>query len=196
MEDNNELYFIPMPTQDPNIPYLDWHEDEDDSIFFDGDPVKVKSPISLILGEPEPHKPNMVDYHTLPEPVVSDKIKNILESLEISGIQYIPAKIQVGKEMLDYWYLYINNRIGDCIDIAKSNLDIDEDGDIMGIEKIILDNDKINKIPLANRLVFKFREFNLYEVFHKSLVDEIMAHAPEGIKFWSLLEWDKSTYFK
>ncbi len=65
----------------------------------------VSEPIKLCLGPPIPDQPVMVDYHSLPKPVVGERIKNVLEPLHIGGTQLIPAHIPVGDDVYDYWLL-------------------------------------------------------------------------------------------
>jgi hypothetical protein len=199
MKNINEEYFIPMRTQLLDAPILEWGDEEDDSPFFDGTPVpeNMISPIALELGEPEPHKPRMVDYHPLPEFVASEKIKNVLEEINPFGIQLIPAEITVVDQIYaNYWLVYVTNRIEGYLDREESEFVENWAGKIIDMTKILLDSEKITEIPLEKRLIFKLNEFNLHEIIHESIVEKIMDTSPEGVKFWPLTEWDDDAYFK
>jgi hypothetical protein len=74
------------------------------------------------FGKPIPKKPIMADYHSEPSSVVSDKIYNVLNDLNIKGLQLIPATIRGNKkeEYPNYWFLHITNFISEIFDKEKS----------------------------------------------------------------------------
>jgi hypothetical protein len=57
------------------------------------------------------------------------------------------------------------------------------------IEKIVLDKEKLAAVPLEDRLVFVAKEDPAFILYHKSVVDIIMAANPEGVVFTPVEEW-------
>jgi predicted glycosyltransferase len=61
---------------------------------------------------------------------------------------------------------------------------------IYSIYKFVLDREALKKIPLEKRLVFRLREALSRTVFHKSIVDAIMAENPTGVQFRPIENWE------
>jgi len=191
----NMEYFVIESENNNNYPLLEWDDDQEDTPFRKSKPVSVTEPIKLCLGEPVPKHPIMVDFHELPKPVVGERIKNVLEPLNIGGIQLIPAHVLAGNDIYDYWLLHVFNRIA-CVDREKSILSIDEDdGDILDIKSLVLDEKILGDIPLENRLVFVLAEYTSTYLFHQSIKDAIMAIKPEGLQFFQANQWGSSVVF-
>jgi len=193
MTNNNELYYIPVRSDIPDAPLLSYGENNPNLSLAAF--LEVSQPLNLILSDPEPPRPNMVDYHSLPNSsVFSTKIKDVLEAMNIFGIQLLPARIKISKSnFVDYWYIHIFNRIANCLDMENSVYRFwEKKGIITNMSKILLDNDKIKKIPLEERLVFKLTEYKFKEIYHESVVEKIMQVSPEGVEFWTLADWDIS----
>lgn len=196
MIDYNQTYYIPMGTDIEDAPLLSWGDDN--NIFIEGQPIELVEPVALTLRDPEPNNPVMVDYHRLSEAVFSDKIKNSIAPMKIKGVQLLPARIMIDEDKFyDYWYMYTYNRLADCLDLENSKYSM-----MIGLDKIdymskiLLNNSQVDKISLEERLVFKPFEYATHEIFHESVVEQIMETSPVGIKFWSLTEWDDSAFFK
>lgn len=195
MVDHNEEYYIIGRKDVPGAPLLRW--DQQRFKFYKGLPVEISVPINLKIADPQPREPQKMDYLSLPKPVISEKIKNVLEPLKIKGIQILPAKVKISKEEFwDYWYLHIFNKI-ECIDFEKSDcVFADSDGKILNISSLVFDNKKLDKIPLEERLIFLPKEYASYEVFHKSIVEEIQAIEPTGLIWARVSEWDDGYTFR
>ena len=192
----NQDYFVIESGGSNNYPLLEW--DQKAGMFRKGKPVTVTEPIKLRLGAPVPAQPEMVDYHELPEPVVGKRIKNLLEPMDIFGIQLIPARIPVENEIYNYWLLHVFNEII-CVDREKSILEIDEDdGGILDIAQLVLDEKILQEIPLEKRLIFVLRESTSTYLFHRSIKDAIMAldPAPKGVQFFCANVWGSGAVFR
>jgi len=191
----NQDYYVIKRGGSNNYPLLEW--DQSSGMFDKGKPVTVTPPIKLRLGAPVPDKPEMVDYHSLPEPVVGERIKNILEPMTLYGTQLIPARIPVEDNVYDYWLLHVFNEIA-CIDREKSILEIDEDdGDVLDIEQLALDEKVLQEIPLDKRLIFVLKESTSTYLFHRSVKEAIMAlePAPQGVQFFRADQWGSAAVF-
>jgi hypothetical protein len=188
-------YFVVMRAGSNRHPLLDW--DEDGGRFYRSEPVAVTEPIKLRLGAPVPPDPEMVDYHSLPKPVVSSRVRDVLEPLHIRGVQLIPADVQVKvDDIRRYWLVHAYQRIA-CVDRQQSLLDVDEDdGDVLGIQKLVLDEKALKQIPEAERLVFRLAESPSVHLFHRTVVDAVLALKPEGLRFIPTANWSDAMGFQ
>jgi hypothetical protein len=140
----------------------------------------------------------MVDHHSLPKPVLSLRLKNVLESLRLFRVQLVPADVRVNDTVLHYWLLHVHNEIA-CVDRTRSVMSIDdEDGGILGIDSLALDERVLAEIPLEERLVFLLAEAPSVCVVHRSVVDQVMALTPEpeGLCFIPANAWNDSAGFR
>lgn len=183
---NNSLF--PLLIEDDGCPFYIKQKD------------RIENPERMFfcLGAPIPRKPEMVDYHPVPYTVVSRKIYNILQSMNINGTQLIPATI-TGKEnelYEDYFYLHIYN-IYEILDkelsvFSKWNKILKE---AMGLSKIVFDKKELDDIPLEKRLIFKLKEKKTIEFYHQSIVDKVMESNPRGIRFINVDDWNEGSVF-
>lgn len=191
-------YYIVMRENNPKYPLLGWRQDY---LIRSMEPFNIDEPIKLRVGDPVPKKYEMVDYHSLPESVISEKIKNVLEPINIYGTQLLPTTVEGEKgDVYSYYLLHIYNEIS-CMDKRKSKYedwgDPDDEDDIdFDISKLVLDEDVIKTIPLEKRLVFRLVEDTSKNLFHKSIRDTIMAKDPKGIKFVDVDDWTDGSSFE
>ena len=142
-------------------------------------------PMIYRLGEPVPSKPIMVDFHSSSCSIVSQKISDVLINLNIKGLQLIPATIEGKNNELyeNYCFLNIYNKLK-VLDMDKSVYRWSNFLKLANpIEKLVLNEELLNSIPLEERLIFRLEENKVFEIYHKSVVDAIMATNPEGIQF-------------
>jgi hypothetical protein len=167
------------------------------TMFLLGDsPVTLEKPMDLCYRPPVPVKPRMVDFHSLPAPVFSKKIYDVLQPLQIDGLQLIPAKVR-GKtdDYYDYWVAYIYKRIK-CLDMEHSEYSISKiDGKVRNIMRFFIDIEILGKIPLEKRLIFLLSDDVSKFIFHKSIMDVVMNVKPVGVKFYPILEWYEGIQF-
>jgi hypothetical protein len=188
----NKDYYVIDRAGGSQYPLLEWNQLS--LIFYKGKPVTVTEPVKLRLGAPVPKNPVMVDYHSLPKPVVGQKIFNVLNPLNIDGTQLLPADVEMPDgEKLRYWLLHVFNKIT-CLDRDKSICDID-DGYVMDIERLVLDEDILQNIPVEKRLVFVLKESVSTCLFHKSIMDAVMAVNPVGCRFFPVTSWNDDSSF-
>ncbi|MCP4392885.1 MAG: hypothetical protein GY804_01230 [Alphaproteobacteria bacterium] len=188
-------YYVLERENNDNYPLLEWVTNE--SPFYKGIPVDVTEVIHFKLGWPIPQKPQMVDFHSNPRPVISDKIRNILLPLEINGIQICPATIDDAPTTnVNYWYLHIYNEIG-ALDREFSNFSISKfTGKPKNITKVVLNKKIFDDIPLEDRLIFELKEGAAMFLVHESIKNKIMAVIPVGIRFIDVEEWTDGSAFE
>ncbi|NMO20599.1 hypothetical protein HPC49_38980 [Pyxidicoccus fallax] len=162
-------------------------------------PLVISQPLQLRLGAPVPRNPVMVDHHALPQPVFSSRIVEALEPLGLYCVQFVPADVKVKQDdVRRYWVLHVYNEIP-CVDRQRSVLSIDdEDGRVMGIDALVLDERVLERIPLERRLLFVLEESISTYLFHSSVVERVLALAPppEGLRFIRVDRWNDSAGFQ
>lgn len=157
----------------------------------------IENPVMMYygFGDPVPLRPRLVDYHSAPHSIVSEKIYNVLEKMEIYGLQLLPTTIvsREGEEYSGYYALHIHNYIK-CVDKELSDCKFITNG-ILDAKKIVLDKKILESKPLEERLIFRLDEASGYKLFHISIMEKIMAVDPEGIRFVNIEEWTDAAYF-
>ncbi|MFP2928533.1 imm11 family protein [Pyxidicoccus sp. 3LG] len=187
-------YFVLLRARSQQHPLLSW--DQDYLAFLGGEPVEVQEPVKLKLGEPVPPKPVMADHHSLPSPVVSSRLKDVLDAAQLPGIQFVPADVQAGDEVLRYWLVHMWRRLT-CVDRERSVLTLYPDGDILDIDRLVLDENVLREIPLRERLAFRLEE-DIVHIFHSTVVERVMSLTPppEGLRFVPVPEWNDAAGFR
>ena len=192
---NSEFnYFRVHRSNDDQIPLLN---SDDDCPQYLSKKKSIENPELLLFkfGEPIPRKPKMADYHSSPKSIISKKIFDVLEPLKIEGIQLLPAQIRGKNDDVysDYWAIHVYNRIR-CVDPDLSDCTIDT-FNLEDVNKIVLDEKILSKIPLSKRLVFRLEEDTAFQLFHSSIVDIIMKTNPEGVQFTNINNWHEGSFF-
>ncbi|MCP3136790.1 imm11 family protein [Pyxidicoccus xibeiensis] len=153
-------------------------------------------PVRLRLGKPIPRNPVMVDHHELPEPVFSPRLKEALEPLDVYGVQFVQADVKVKPEdVRRYWIVHVYNWIA-CVDRTRSVLSLYDDGSVLGVKKLVLDEQVLQEIPLERRRIFCLAEAISTHVFHQSIVEKVLALQPEGLRFIRVDKWSDSAAFQ
>ena len=161
--------------------------------FFDKSAIDSQTIIPVGFNAPVPSDPKMADVHSMASNrVISQRIKEQLERLQLKNIQYIPVLIhnQYGEQVKSgkYYILHIHNLIR-CVDTNKSeytNNSKYSNNPAYEIGKLVLNNHLLDKIPLQERLVFGLLENNLERLYHRSVVEKIQSITPAGMVFYQL----------
>jgi len=167
---------------------------------FDGSfPVKLQEDDHLIfaMDAPIPDKPQLADYLGTPDPVIDEKIKQVLESIIIAGSQYFPASVHFGGQRHDhYYFLHIYLEIA-CLHKERSEYEWDEDDpDFYMVDKISLDEAIFNRISESGRWVFRLAEAYGRILVHEHVVEKVMTIKPSGIRFIRVDQWDVGSAFR
>jgi hypothetical protein len=187
-------YFVVGRAGSNRYPLLEW--EENGSRYSRLEPVADEKPIQLRLGSPVPKDPLMVDYHSLPRPVVSQRVRDVLAALPLARVQLVPANVRVrGDDVRLYYLVHVCQRIA-AVDRERSVLDVTAAGEVVGIRRLVLDMKKIGEVPLKDRLVFRLAESVSVHLFHESVVSAVLALQPEGLRFTPANSWGDSAGFK
>lgn len=186
-------YFVLMRSGSPEFPLLEW--DGSYGGFGKLLPVNLTQPVRLRLGEPVPRQPRMVDYHSLPEPVVSERLKKALEAMSLPSIQFVPADVMApGQGILRYWIVHVYREVA-CLDRGRSVVSATPRGTLSGVGRLVLAESVLREIPLEERLVFLLAEYPVL-LFHESIKQRVLALRPEGLRFVPVAQWSDATGFQ
>ncbi|MCY1023976.1 imm11 family protein [Pyxidicoccus sp. MSG2] len=190
-------YFVIESAPNNSHPLLQW--DEEVVGFGRPEPVAISHPVRLRLGSPVPRSPVMVDHHSLPQPVFSARIREALEPLSLHGVQLVPADVKVKQDdVRRYWVLHVYNEIH-CLDRERSVCTFYPEEDVvLSLDSLVLDERVLAEIPLERRLLFVLAESISTYVFHRSLVERLLALTPpaDGIRFVRVDRWNDSAGFQ
>jgi hypothetical protein len=158
--------------------------------------VAPETTIHLVFNPPIPPKPQMTDYLWLGYGAVfSKKIFDVLKDIAVKDFQLVPAIIKdpKGNEYSDYWIAGICREFA-FLDPNKSDVHLIRTEGRMagrwdGIEKMVIDEAEMAKVPLEERLIYKCKEGSAYNFYHRSVVDAIMSVNPTGIVFTKVEDW-------
>ncbi|MWP49540.1 MULTISPECIES: DUF1629 domain-containing protein [unclassified Gilliamella] len=189
---NEFEYYVLERDSSNTYPLIMCDEDSEhtEEYLYDYEDEKIPEPevMEFTFSEPYFSKPVIGDYFSQPDSVISEKIKEVLAPMNILGIQLIPATVTSNKGDIyeDYYYVHIYNNI-EAMD--KENSKYDKGERSYFIDKFKLDENHLKDIPLKERLIFKLAEDLTMMLYHKSVVDAIMAVNPTGLKFTKVENW-------
>ncbi len=191
-------YYVIESENNDDYPLFAWDQASDDLIK--GTTASSTAPRQVRLGDPLSPRYQLVDYHVMPEPVISARLRNELLMQHIEGIQLLPLIVNLPKPqppLVDaYWLLHPCNAIA-CIDQANSDIEYSSSGNtIFGIDTLALDTKVLEAIPLEKRLIFVLAENVSVYLFHKSIVEKIQQGNFKGCRFFKVSEWNSDVAFE
>ncbi|WP_284667358.1 DUF1629 domain-containing protein [Myxococcus sp. SDU36] len=133
----------------------------------------------------------------LPSPVVSPRLKEVLEAAELPGVQFVPADVQTGDGVLRYWLMHMWRAIL-CMDRQRSIFEETEVGHVLlSLDKLVLDEAVLREVPLHERRAFMLEEDTVH-LFHRSVVEQVLSlsPSPKGLRFVPVSEWSDASGFR
>ncbi len=145
-------------------------------------------PVPLVVKFTGEEDYQLADIFLIPALTIKTGLFQQLNLANIYATNWVEINLCDQGEHL-YHMLQLNNEIV-AIDRQLSEFDYYDKFNggefISGMNKLILDEQKLNKIALDKRLIFRDCGWKDKLFFHKSLVDKIIKHNPLGIKFTSV----------
>jgi len=192
-------YYIIRRANNDNYPLFSW--DQSSGQFGMGKPVKFEGPVRMRLGNPISPNFEWVDYHVVPDPVVSPLVADVLASLDLHGVQLVPAVVRHPKDNgpfpkpYNYWFVHVWHRIH-CLDRKNAKIRTNKAGTrIFAIDKLALDVKTLGLFELRKRLVFELAEKTSVLLVHQSIKDAIEAVNPKGCRFFRATDWSSDCTF-
>jgi len=179
-----EQYYIPQTTGEGDMPLL---RQLTRVSFYGVDPVEDPPMVQWCIGPPETHTTRMTDYLRGVPLKFSERIIDVLKSLDISTVQYLPSEVLLKDKTIvkGYYTLKVLKQI-DAIGNGK---------DHSQSEYYKFDQSILKAIPLKERLVFKQLHKSNSICFHESIVPAIMALKPTGLRFLKAQHWSMDRLF-
>ena len=122
-------------------------------------------------------------------PIVSDQLKNILDTAGVNNVEYFPATIIEKTDTLPLTNYYAINILGlvNCIDFEQSDLEVEEeDGEIVDI-------DEVNQLILNDRSyghIYRLFMFERVIVIEEALEEKLSAILISGMNIVKPENWD------
>ncbi len=188
----NQEYYILSGSSDEAYPLFELNEE-----LLELNPVMDRKAIAIDASRPadndlilpfslqiydEPYR--LTDYHVSPKAIVSSRLKDLIEALNIFKTQMVRSRIQIEgkKDLLDAYYLWhIHNAIP-CLDRSTAIME-DHGDDIFDIDAFSISDEALDKITLDKRLIFNPEESLSMYFVHKSLVKQLQSFGMEGAVF-------------
>ncbi len=116
----------------------------------------------------------------------SRRFMNALDTLNIDNIEYLPAIVtnQATNENLDYSVANVIGRIH-ALDKEKSEIQLDSHGNIMGVRKMVFDDQKIQ-----DQKIFMLGEIPSLIIVHESVKDIVESEKLTGFRFIAGEDYD------
>ena len=187
--------------------YYKWYEDRSDSgkptilltrlqlkgldewDFIEGKPIKKWDPKNTGYYEYDGVADDLL-CTTMLVHVISERLKRLLESLDLKGVQYLPLRIEKedgGSRLDDYYVLNVNRKIA-CLDMHKSDYVLwgDERPDRRPDELRDLRHAVLSLSKIGGARIFRLAEWELHLVVEEGIKEAITREKLTGSCFASL----------
>jgi hypothetical protein len=165
----------------------------EETIFDYGDYIdekKYDKPFKIIIDESDSAYKKRIPNDKVPLTVVnigpmllvSPKIETVFKKVKVSNVQFFNVDIKASDfELSNYKLMNIVGKC-DCIDRDKSELLLRKNGDILHIEKLVLNEKKIN----TELELFRIGETYTPPLIHERLIKAIQKEQLTGIAYKAL----------
>jgi Immunity protein family (Imm11) len=108
--------------------------------------------------------------------IVHRRVKDVMERVNRGETEYLPLAIHNHKRRLASADYFVVNPLGthDVLDLDASDIEWDEDGDVIHVNKMVLDPKKLKKAPD----LFRPNEDQGAYIISKKIATEIVAFSP------------------
>jgi|TARA_R100001039_G_C1813492_1_gene84508 hypothetical protein len=189
-----DQYFVVKSTSDS--PMFGWNQPSGD--YGMGYPLMSTEPVKLKVSENAGPEPNWRDFHALDGAAISDRLKRVLEPLDLYGVEYVPADVETPSapsvQAPTYWFWHVWNEIT-CVDRAHSVLELSPRGRIISIDKLVLDEPLLGRFERRKTLIFRLREKPSTLIVHRLLKEAIEQAGATGMRFFPAREWSSNAIF-
>ncbi|WP_199610817.1 imm11 family protein [Flocculibacter collagenilyticus] len=137
-------------------------------------------------------------------PVITTKLRDKIKHIDFKVMQLYPSVYidDMEKWHENYWCMnfweevdYWDKEKSKLSKTSREALELDPDEIIISIYKYVLDVEKLDKVPLAERLIFKMDRGMGYIFIHQSIADILMAENPTGIKLVKVSDFEEGKQF-
>lgn len=180
-------YFVGEPKLDNKWPLFDFEEDD----------IVIKLKHGLYIYKFPLHVSNSLDFadfnvydYQLAQnfPLVSKRFTRLIDEFDILKPQLIPVII---KDRIDFSECFVLNLpfMIRCLDMQQSEVEIDSDGYIRDISKIVLDHKSISNYPKELTGIIRLREMSTIYIYREDIVSAATDKLT-GIRFIDTDIWN------
>lgn len=144
----------------------------------------------LELNKPIPRNPVMSDFLSGSEDIISKRIAEVMQRLDMEGVEFVPARLKFpqGNDSYDYVCIVMDKNVYPAMDKDRSVYTYENES--YTVDKFVLDKVALGNIPLKKRLGFRLQEAPGYRLYHKSVIDVVSMFNPTGVYFQNIEEYN------
>jgi hypothetical protein len=191
----DDIYYIAMKTPPRAIfRFTEECEDEAEDIYAFG-PVEIKQKLTMQVKKPIPKKLELSDYHKAGRPVFSKKAADIIKGgfLGINQLFYADL-VHKGVTYPDFFVFKPNIEL-EVMHEERSTYSKSSSGLNYFIDKLSLDENKLDKIQKDQRWIIKLKEKASMILYHEELVFKFKEAEITGVRFVKVKDWNTGTAF-
>ena len=197
MTDLNNEYYVLFEDNSLNLVSIDGHIKP---YVHPEDPVPEDYTMKVYVALGSKRNPKFVDIHfrSCIRPIMIKAVVDVMVPLDLYKVQFIKGTYgevleNFGKE---YYRLWCYNHIL-SLDLEKSVYGSQEDNGtwVEDLETIVLDNEKLGRVPEEQRLMFHIKERPEFLIVHQTIVDALTPHNFVGAKFVPVKKWGIDSIF-
>ncbi|UUM32474.1 imm11 family protein [Vibrio japonicus] len=153
-------------------------------------PASLKRPIQVeTAADPNDSIPLIEAMAAPSDPVISERVKKVIEYFDLYKVQLFPAIYTHNDESEYSYYILVVENVINAYDFNNGKyFEKEDDGSVDAIN-FRLDANKLAMIPLEKRCIFTIRGMSEYLV-HRSVAEPLMALNASGLRLVPLLQWD------
>ncbi|GAA5645946.1 imm11 family protein [Vibrio proteolyticus] len=203
MSQYNHQYYIVFENYDDDTLYLTTH-DRSDHRNYEYTKLVGSEPMFFTNGYRDEDlakgisRPIKQAHLSSTYPVITNEIKNALRGIENELFQFYPAVILDDNDTYneDYWVFNVFHKM-DVLDIDNCAIRrINPNREGQKIQKYFLSDNKLDKIPLSERLVFKPKFSNISHIIvHETVVNIFQKHDVDTLNFIKISDWEMGLHF-
>ncbi|WP_199611055.1 imm11 family protein [Flocculibacter collagenilyticus] len=137
-------------------------------------------------------------------PIITTKLRDKIKHIDFKVMQLYPSVYIDDKDKWheNYWCMnfweevdYWDKEKSKLSKTSRKRLATNPNAVVIDIYKYVLDVEKLDKVPLAERLIFKIDRGMGYIFIHQSIADILMEENPTGIKLVKVSDFEEGKQF-
>ena len=190
-------YYLIYSDGHPNHPLLDWEEGSQYVRKCRPATVPADVQCAVRVGYPIPDTIELPDYMGLPRPVVSTRLREVIEGIGARTVQFIPVDLHLpdGEIIRDrYHHMHIAYKYK-VVDLERSDCNFDWEGKPSSFERLALDADKLSRIDDIDARIFCIAEDRVLRLYREDIVAAMQAIDASGCRYVAVDQFGPGSAF-